>query len=117
MAGRITDSIYRVAGYKAPASSGRLGAGAPWRFFHASTMGTYRISGTVQRLNPPLAPTQRMVVLFDRANMMPVRSMISNADGSYAFELLAMRKYLVMALDEPNGLNAAVADHQLPGIA
>lgn len=115
MAGRITDSIHRVAGYRAPASSGRVGP-TPWRNIQTNTMGPYRIAGTVQRLNPPLAPTQRMVVLFDRSTMLPFRSVISNADGTYAFEGLAMRKYLVIALDEPNGLNAAVADHQLPGL-
>lgn len=116
MAGRITDSIHRVAGYRAPASSGRVGP-SPWRNIQTNTTGPYRIAGTVQRLNPPLAPAQRMVVLFDRATMTPIRSVVSNADGTYVFESLAMRKYLVMALDTPDGLNAAVADHQLPGLA
>lgn len=115
MAGHIVGSIYRVVGYRAPASICKFGAG-PWRNMHSYAMGPYRIAGTVQRLNPPLAPTQRMVVLFDRMTMTAVRSVISNADGTYAFEALAMRKYLVMAMDTPNGLNAAVADHQLPGL-
>lgn len=116
MAGHITNSIYRVIGYRAPDSSGRVGS-SPWRNIQTNTMGPYRIAGTVQRLNPPLVPAQRTVVLFDRSTMHPCRSVISNADGSYAFEALAMRTFVVMALDEPNGLNAAVADHQLPGIA
>lgn len=115
MAGRITNSIYRVIGYRAPDSGCRVGP-SPWRNIQTSTMGPYRIAGTVQRLNPPLAPAQRMVVLFERATMRPFRSVISNANGTYAFENLAMRKYVVMALDEPDGLNAAVADHQLPGL-
>lgn len=88
-----------------------------FRNIDPSTMGPYRIAGTVQRLNPPLAPTQRMVVLFERSLMHPIRSVISNADGSYAFEALAMRKFVVMAMDGADGLNAAVADHQLPGLS
>lgn len=115
MSGYITNAIYRVVGYRAPASSAQVGP-SPWRNIQTNMMGPYRIAGTVQRLNPPLAPTQRMVVLFERALMRPIRSVISNPDGTYAFENLAMRKYVVMALDEPNGLNAAVADHQLPGL-
>lgn len=105
-----------MLGYRAPDSGGRLGMSL-FRNIYPLTMGPYRIAGTVQRLNPPLAPTQRMVVLFERALMRPIRSVVSNADGSYAFEGLAMRKFVVMALDGADGLNAAVADHQLPGLA
>lgn len=115
MAGSLYSSVYRLTGYRAPPSTGKVSTGA-WRNTHSHTMGPYRVAGTVQRLNPPLAPAQRMVVLLERATMRPIRSMISNANGTYAFENLAMRKYVVMALDEPDGLNAAVADHQLPGL-
>ena len=115
MSSYITDGVWTAPGYRAPDSSGRL---APtWqRVMYPATGGQYRIAGTVQRLNPPLAPTARMVVLFDRASMTPIRSMVSNPDGTYAFEGLAMRKFVVMALDGADGLNAAVADHQLPGL-
>lgn len=115
MAGVVIGGGYRLDGYRPPDSWGRR-TQPPFRNIQGHTMGPYRIAGTVQRLNPPLAPAQRMVVLFDRMTMTAVRSVISNADGTYAFEALAMRKYLVMAMDTPNGLNAAVADHQLPGL-
>lgn len=116
MAGLVTGSPYRVIGYRAPDATGKV-VPALFRNIYQPTMGTFRIAGTVQRLNPPLAPAQRMVVLFDRMTMTAVRSVISNADGTYAFEALAMRKYLLMAMDTPDGLNAAVADHQVPGLA
>lgn len=116
MAGCTTGAGYRLDGYRAPDSGGHLSP-PNIRNIYQPTMGPYRIAGTVQRLNPPLAPAQRMVVLFDRMTMTAVRSVISNADGTYAFEALAMRKYLVMAMDTPNGMNAAVADHQVPGLA
>lgn len=116
---RLTPSPLRLNGYVA-VSTGILNARLQpaWiRHQNVAFHGPYRIAGTVQRLNPPLAPAQRMVVLLDRGTLYAVRSVVSDASGAYAFENLAMRKYLVMAMDTPNGLNAAVADHQLPGLA
>lgn len=116
MAGQLTGAGYRLDGYHPSSNGSRLGTSG-YRVIYTNMMGHLRIAGTVQRLNPPLAPTQRVVVLFDRGTMRPIRAVTSNPDGTYAFEGLADKKYVVMALDTPNGLNAAVADHQSAGLA
>jgi hypothetical protein len=65
----------------------------------ATDSGAYRVAGTVAIDGTPISPVARRVRLYHQMSGRLVRETWSAADGTFAFEGLALATYIVMAED------------------
>ena len=73
--------------------------------------GMFLVQGTTAVAGQPDVPVSRLTLLFDKTTKLPVRTKMSNADGTYRFDCVRYGPWSVIAFDHTGEYNAVIADN------
>lgn len=81
------------------------------KVFSVVWSGMYRVRGSTAVAGTPDVMVSRLVVLFDERSKYPVRSLFSNADGTYDFTYVGRGPWSIVSYDHTGEYNAVISSN------